>query len=274
MSTRINTGLIILGLACGAIATACGDDDAASPGASGSGGRTAGRGGATAGSGGATNAAAGGGSGGGGALATSGTNGGAGVGGRTGGAGSAGGAGRAGNAAQVCPSAEPATGEVCVNGRGECTFGTRNCDCNNDSLTWVCWDPTTDCPATKPAEQAACSVVGVDCEFASDTGQGGNDGCECTDTGWDCGGQFCPPAEPAAASACQGGDGVCTYGGRTCDCDSSIWVCWDPTTDCSATPPIDASACTLEGVICEYPTGDCECDTLAWECDIAEDGGV
>ncbi|HET6338016.1 MAG TPA: hypothetical protein VFG30_32565 [Polyangiales bacterium] len=155
-------------------------------------------------------------------------------------------------------------------------FGTKICDCPNDTSVWLCWDPATDCPATQPAEQSACSVVGIDCEFAQPQGggQGGSNDCECTDTGWDCGGQFCPPAEPAAATTCEGGDGVCAYDARVCDCDQSIWACWNKS-DCPATTPVEASACTLQGMICEYAGGDCECDDAAWECDINDaDGGV
>jgi hypothetical protein len=200
--------------------------------------------------------------------------------GTAGGAGSAaagrGGMAGSGSGAQVCPPGAPATGEACVAGRGDCMYGTRICDCSNDTDVWLCWDPTTDCPATQPAEQAACPMLGIECEYDPPQGsgqRGGND-CECSDTGWDCGGQFCPPAEPAAASACEGGDGVCMYGARVCDCDQSAWACWNPS-DCPATAPAEASACPLQGMACEYPGGECECDDAAWECDIDDaDGGV
>lgn len=257
MSTRIATGWVILGLVCVATSASCAESSASPGSNAGSGGG----GGRAAGSGAVGSAGQ---SGGGGGLGVSGRGARAGAGGTT---------SNPGNMAQVCPSAEPATGEACVSGRGDCTFGTRTCDCDGDLDTWVCWDPATDCPATKPAEQAACPVIGIACDYPQAAGQGGNDGCDCTDVGWDCGTQFCPPTEPAAAGACNGADGVCTYGSRICDCDSSIWVCWNPTTDCSTTPPTEDSVCPLEGVICDYTGGDCECSNLTWECDLTEDDG-
>jgi hypothetical protein len=175
----------------------------------------------------------------------------------------------------VCPATEPATGSACTPSRGDCTFGAKTCDCLNDSSTWVCWDPATDCPTTQPAEQSACPVVGIQCDLEGQ-GQGrrGND-CECTENGWDCGGQFCPAAQPTAAAACEGGRGVCTYGAdMVCDCDSSIWVCWNPA-DCPVSPPASDSACTSNGMICEYDAGTCECEDAGWQCDISDtDGGV
>lgn len=272
MSGRLRLGSIMTVFAWGLIAAACGDDDTSGNDA-GSAGR-AGSAGGRAGSAGGSAGSAGGGAGSGAVGNAGGRTGGAGVGGA-----SASGAGRGGNSgstAQVCPSAEPANGEACQSGRGDCMFGTKICDCPNDTSVWLCWDPATDCPATQPAEQSACSVVGIDCEFAQPQGggQGGGNDCECTDTGWDCGGQFCPPAEPAAATTCEGGDGVCAYDARVCDCDQSIWACWNKS-DCPATTPVEASACTLQGMICEYAGGDCECDDAAWECDINDaDGGV
>jgi hypothetical protein len=272
MSRRLRIGSIMTVFAWGLIAAACGAEETSGNDA-GSGGR-AGSAGGRAGSAGGSAGSAGGGAG----SSAVGNTGGAGVG--VGGA-SAPGAGRGGTAgsgstAQVCPSAEPANGEACQSGRGDCMFGTKICDCPNDTSVWICWDPATDCPATQPAEQSACSVVGIDCEYAQPQGggQGGGNDCECTDTGWDCGGQFCPPAEPAAATTCEGGDGVCTYDARVCDCDQSIWACWNKS-DCPATTPVEASACTLQGMICEYAGGECECDDAAWECDINDaDGGV
>jgi hypothetical protein len=260
-------GSIMTVFAWGLLAAACGGDDDSSSNGAGTGGRSGSAGG-SAGAGGRTGVA--------GARAGAGV-GGVGVGVAGVGGVSAPGAGRGGaSTAQVCPSAEPASGEACVSGRGDCMFGTKICDCPNDTSAWICWDPTTDCPATQPAERAACSIVGSQCEYAQPqgSGQGGSDDCECTDVGWDCGGQFCPPAEPAAATACEGGDGVCPYAARVCDCDQSIWACWS-TSDCPATAPAEASACPLQGMICEYAAGECECDDAAWECDINDaDGGV
>lgn len=163
----------------------------------------------------------------------------------------------------VCPPVQPMSGGSCVPGSGNCMFGGLICDCINDTDTWARWDPA-DCPATQPAEQAACNPIGMECPYGGG-GQGGNT-CDCTDTGWDCGTQFCPATEPAAAGTCEGGDGVCTFGGRVCDCDSRIWACWN-VSDCPATPPVIDSACPLDGMICDYGGGSCECGTPGWDCD-------
>jgi hypothetical protein len=181
---------------------------------------------------------------------------------------------------QMCPAAEPENGDSCTPARGDCMFGTRVCDCINDTSMWVCWDPATDCPATPPAQQDACELVGIDCEYdqggqggeggqGNQFGQGGND-CECTDTGWDCGVQFCPAAEPASASTCEPGDGECMYGARICEClnDSDTWACWDPA-DCPTTEPAQQSACDPVGMECDYSaTGgnDCDCEDTGWDC--------
>ncbi len=205
MKGRLSTGLIIAGLV-GVLGAACGDDDDPSPGNN-AGTGNAGQGATGAGSG------------------ASGRSGSGGSGGTAGRAGMDGGIGFPG---QVCPTAEPANGDTCQPARGDCMFGAKVCDCINDTSTWVCWDPATDCPTMRPAEQAACPVVGIECELPEAAQvPGRNDDCECTAMGWDCGGQFCPPAEPASASACENGDGMCTYGSRVCDCnnDSDTWAC-------------------------------------------------
>jgi hypothetical protein len=79
---------------------------------------------------------------------------------------------------QVCPATEPANGSACMSGRGDCEFGARVCDCNDD--VWACWDPS-DCPAAVPAPDSACPVVGMECPYG-----GGGDECDCEDSGWDC----------------------------------------------------------------------------------------
>jgi hypothetical protein len=79
-------------------------------------------------------------------------------------------------AMQVCPAAEPAGGSACEEGRGDCEFGARVCDCTDD--VWACWSPA-DCPATPPAADSACNPVGMECAY-------GDDECDCEDTGWEC----------------------------------------------------------------------------------------
>jgi hypothetical protein len=101
--------------------------------------------------------------------------------------------------------------------------------------------------------------------------------CECTAQGWDCGRQACPAAAPTVGEACEGGDGVCAFGGQTCDCRQRRWVCWNPA-DCPAAPSHQL-ACNTESMICEYTGGECECEDAAWSCDRAlrmadEDAGA
>lgn len=91
---------------------------------------------------------------------------------------------------QMCPATEPTNGGTCTPGRGDCEFGARICDCLRDGETWACWDPA-DCPAMPPADGSTCPLVGMECEY--DNGGGGprgGGGCDCEDTGWDCGGDF------------------------------------------------------------------------------------
>lgn len=162
-----------------------------------------------------------------------------------------------------CPAAEPMAGSACTQMRGSCRFGARVCDCVEGTNTWACWNPS-DCPAMLPAEQSACTVIGMSCEFASAGGRDGQD-CECEATGWDCGRQFCPPAPPTVAAACEGGEGTCPYGDMVCDCSERAWACWKPS-DCPASAPAANSACATNGMVCGYGRGSCECDDNTWDC--------
>lgn len=191
------------------------------------------------------------------------------------GTGTNGGAGRRGIlGGQMCPMTEAEATGSCTPARGSCMFGERTCDCSMETMSWACWAPS-DCPTAVPAEQSACSVVGMVCPQ-----QMRGRSCTCTQQGWDCGNQFCPPAEPALGSACEEGTGSCTYGARTCDCNNELWVCWDPKSDCPAMPPADRATCSLDGVVCEYEGGSCECrGSSGWRCgrgvmNDVEDAGV
>lgn len=171
---------------------------------------------------------------------------------------------------QECPATRPMNGSACVSGRGDCTIGTATCDCPDDTNKWVCWEPS-DCPAVAPAEMAACSVVGMQCDIVPPAAGGSEElECECTAQGWDCGRQACPAAEPAAGGVCEGGDGVCTFGGRVCDCRGKMWVCWNAS-DCPAAPPTAMSACPVERMLCPYPNDECECTDEGWECESQEE---
>jgi hypothetical protein len=185
------------------------------------------------------------------------------------------GGGLVGRGRQECPTSRPANGSACVPGRGECTIGPASCDCLDDTSKWICWEPS-DCPSAVPAEASACTLVGIDCAYrTADAGRSEVD-CSCTSAGWDCGRQVCPAAEPSAGGACESGDGVCTFGGRVCDCRSRAWVCWNAG-DCPATQPPAATTCAVERMVCEYPQGDCDCTRGAFDCEgqrTPRDGGV
>ena len=174
---------------------------------------------------------------------------------------------------QMCPMTEAEATGTCTPSRGNCPFGDRVCDCSSETMSWACW-ASSDCPTTVPAEQSACSVVGMSCSPAR------GDNCTCTAQGWNCGNQVCPPEEPTSGGACQEGDGECSYGSRTCECENDVWVCWDPATDCPTAPPADQSTCSLVGVSCEYEGGSCSCRGSGWRCgrqvmnDPEEDAGV
>jgi len=181
-----------------------------------------------------------------------------------------------GRGRQECPTSRPANGSSCVPGRGECTLGAATCDCLDESSKWICWEPS-DCPSALPAEAAACTLVGIECSYREgDAGRSERD-CSCTSAGWDCGRQLCPAAEPSTGGACESGDGVCTFGGRVCDCRSRAWVCWNAS-DCPAAQPVAASACAVERMTCDYPQGDCECTRGGFDCEgqrmPPRDGGV
>lgn len=190
--------------------------------------------------------------------------------------GTTGSAGRQGNlGGQMCPMTEAEATGSCTAARGTCMFGERTCDCSMETMMWACWAPS-DCPTTVPAEQSACSIVGMACPQPNMRGRN----CTCTQQGWDCGNQFCPPAEPAAGGTCDEGTGNCTYGARMCECTNEQWVCWDPKSDCPAAPPADRAMCSLEGVVCEYEGGSCNCrGSSGWRCgrgvmNDVEDAGV
>jgi hypothetical protein len=160
---------------------------------------------------------------------------------------------------QMCPMTEAEATGSCTPSRGNCPFGDRVCDCVSDSMSWACW-ATSDCPTAVPAEQSACSVVGMSCSLSR------NDTCRCTAEGWDCGNVVCPASEPASGSACEEGDGECTFGSRTCVCEDDAWACWDPATDCPATPPLDNSTCSILNASCAYEGGSCSCGESGWRC--------
>jgi len=160
---------------------------------------------------------------------------------------------------QMCPMTEAEATGTCTPSRGNCPYGERVCDCVEGANTWACWAPS-DCPTTVPAEQSACSVVGMSCSPQR------GENCRCTAEGWDCGNLVCPASEPALGSACEEGDGECTFGSRTCVCEDDVWACWDPATDCPAAPPADESACSIINASCPYEGGRCTCGESGWRC--------
>jgi len=172
-----------------------------------------------------------------------------------------------------CPAAEPALGSACTPLGDDCNFGQKTCECARGSNTWVCWSPS-DCPTTLPADTSACSLVGIVCEFdpPADAGAGQEEvDCECTATGWDCGELTCPAAAPTSGAQCDSGEGTCTYGEQTCECDSRLWTCWKQS-DCPTAQPTEASACSLDNISCLYGANECECESGSWGCGPVEEG--
>jgi hypothetical protein len=174
--------LILAALTLGMVAS-CGGDDAHEVAGAGGVGAGSGGSGASSGSGGASGTSGSGGSGGINTGGASGGGAGGASGGGAGGDGGDGGGGGFGNNQQMCPPAQPTNGGTCTSGRGDCEFGDNICDCLNDTDTWVCWNPATDCPATAPISESPCPMVGIECGYGQ--GQNGNE-CDCEEEGWQC----------------------------------------------------------------------------------------
>ncbi|HET6335572.1 MAG TPA: hypothetical protein VFG30_20240, partial [Polyangiales bacterium] len=97
---------------------------------------------------------------------------------------------------QACPAGKPSATDSCTPSMGNCKYADEMCDCVQGMNTWACWSPA-DCPASVPAEMSACPTTGMSCTVAGA-------GCTCTADGWNCGNQYCPAEEPAAAAECEG----------------------------------------------------------------------
>jgi hypothetical protein len=131
------------------------------------------------------------------------------------------------------------------------------------------------CPSTLPTSDAACSPVGLVCEYGSNP----NSQCDmlygCTSSGWsdETTKSACPTTECPASYASVSGpsqDHPCTVNGAecsyptqgTCLCTSDpgglpttggpLWECTAATAMCPSPRPRLGSACSTEGASCDY----------------------
>jgi hypothetical protein len=131
------------------------------------------------------------------------------------------------------------------------------------------------CPSSAPTESAACSPVGLECEYGSNPNPDCNQLWDCTTAGWsnDTAKTGCPPAgdcPPSYAAAMGTGAAVtcalaeedltCSYPQGTCICsDGSLptvggpdWMCIPATASCPSPRPALGSACSDPGTECDY----------------------
>jgi hypothetical protein len=159
------------------------------------------------------------------------------------------------------------------------------------------------CPATAPSLGAACSTLGLDCEYGADPNVSCRAIFECAASGWVAptlnrgGSTVCPtPPQPAACPASLGAaSGTCTTAGTRCifpegaactcevycgsqypvghECDAgtpTTWVCGGASAGCPAQRPRYGSTCGQEGQTCSYSepndctTPDLVCTSGTW----------
>ena len=131
------------------------------------------------------------------------------------------------------------------------------------------------CPSIAPVPGAACSDLGVQCEYGANVQQGCNEFLVCARDVWVvfvpsgiCGGpgpgQSCPAAytPTLSGSDCSSDGGsvtfACAYPQGTCYCQSTPnqralgWICVAAPPGCPATPPESGQSCSQEGLRCDY----------------------
>jgi hypothetical protein len=205
----------------------------------------------------------------------------------------------------MCPAAAPKNGDVCagVVGGGnanQCMFTGLQCTCDNAPTgagrVWACLatGPLV-CPATPPANDAACTaVVGNNaanqCTFPTAI-------CNCQNAAsgigqvWSClppGPIMCPAAAPATGAACTlvaGGNNAnrCTIGTSQCTCragaaGAAAWSCLGAAPlVCPATLPTNGAMCSAvvggnQANRCTFGPAECTCQNAAtgvaqvWSC--------
>lgn len=159
------------------------------------------------------------------------------------------------------------------------------------------------CPASAPTLGAACSTIGVDCEYGADPNVSCRTIVECAATGWVSptvqrgGSVTCPtPPQPAACpgslaattGTCSAAGTRCVFAegasctcevycgsqypvGHTCDAGTpTTWVCGGAPAGCPAQRPRYGSTCGQEGQTCSYSepndctTPDLVCTSGTW----------
>jgi hypothetical protein len=195
----------------------------------------------------------------------------------------------------ACPAAQPdATTSLCPLLVGTsivplaCTYGALTCTCVDElgPPKWRCGA----CPASAPAQGAACGNSSFSCAYADQS-------CTCSGGTWMCSPTTCPPLNLFGGSctgvytcaypdqdqicSCNGplemqcscpanlppnggacAPASCRYGDQICDCQSSGWMCMAA---CPTDHPTAGSACSTD-LSCTYSDGVCYCSGGTWHC--------
>lgn len=170
-----------------------------------------------------------------------------------------------------CPGEKPEEAAECTRMfKGACVYDDGGCVCTDGA--WDCY-ADADCPATAPADAAACTLDSMQCEY---------EGLDCTcsvEDGWSCVSP-CPEATPEDSASCRRptnstcryaeGELVGGFGGKadtTCACgDDSQFTCFSDA-DCPAAAPENESACEFNTLSCDYEDRECDCRDGAWNCE-------
>jgi len=132
------------------------------------------------------------------------------------------------------------------------------------------------CPATMPAQSAACADEGLKCEYGDGPIVSCRPSATCSNGGWQvyevfCDPHFtqppeCPATQPTAGATCDVmvDPSLCQYASTFCGCTNcaggpcsidATWVCATPNIECPAEPALLGTACPSEGQDCVY--GNC-----------------
>lgn len=152
------------------------------------------------------------------------------------------------------------------------------------------------CPAAVPADNSACTIEALQCEYGNAPQPMCDTMATCTNKAWhvsyppkggSCAVQGrCPPTYkdvPQGAACADAYPSICTYPEGTCGCEpfmggpvpldaggAAHWSCDAPKAGCPATRPRLGSSCHPEGMQCDYspcvlPTGSSViCQTGTW----------
>jgi hypothetical protein len=130
---------------------------------------------------------------------------------------------------------------------------------------------STVCPASPPAANSPCPMVGLDCEYGSNPNDGCNEIASCVAAGWaietpgaaSCPTGTCPAtfADVSQNKACSPQGLDCAYPEGQCNCSrtapisvgpSPVWQCATPTAGCPEPRPRLGDACSQPSLFCDY----------------------